>query len=85
MQASVPELTDIATEPDAHLRALRRRGEEAGHLCQHRVCWPAGSSERGVRFVQIYHNNWDHHGNVAAACPRQCKDVDQPATASSRT
>ena len=30
-----------------------------------------------MRFVQIYHNNWDTHGNVPAGCPSQCKDVDQ--------
>ena len=33
--------------------------------------------ERGVRFVQVYHNNWDHHANVAGRLPSQCKDVDQ--------
>src|SRR5256714_7700006 len=31
-----------------------------------------------VRFVQIYHNNWDHHANVSGRMPSQCKDVDQP-------
>ena len=35
-------------------------------------------SESGVRFVQIYHNNWDNHGNVAGRLPSQCMDVDQP-------
>ena len=34
--------------------------------------------ERGVRFVQIYHNNWDTHANVAGRLPDQCQDVDQP-------
>ena len=33
--------------------------------------------ERGVRFVQIYHNNWDTHANVAGRLPDQCRDVDQ--------
>jgi uncharacterized protein (DUF1501 family) len=33
--------------------------------------------ERGVRFVQIYHNNWDHHGNLGGRMPSQCKDVDR--------
>ena len=33
--------------------------------------------ERGVRFVQIYHNNWDTHANTAVRLPSQCKDVDQ--------
>jgi uncharacterized protein (DUF1501 family) len=37
--------------------------------------------ERGVRFVQIYHNNWDHHSNVGGRMPSQCKDVDQPTYA----
>jgi uncharacterized protein (DUF1501 family) len=34
--------------------------------------------ERGVRFVQIYHNNWDTHANVSGRLPDQCRDVDQP-------
>ena len=37
--------------------------------------------ERGVRFVQVYHNNWDHHGNLAGRMPDQCRDVDQPCWA----
>ena len=37
--------------------------------------------ERGVRFVQIYHNNWDHHANVNGRMPDQCQDVDQPCYA----
>jgi uncharacterized protein (DUF1501 family) len=37
--------------------------------------------ERGVRFVQIYHNNWDTHANVAGRFPDQCRDVDQPCFA----
>jgi uncharacterized protein (DUF1501 family) len=38
-------------------------------------------AERGVRFVQIYHNNWDNHSNIAGRLPSQCKDVDQPCYA----
>ena len=39
--------------------------------------------ERGVRFVQIYTSTqqWDHHGNIAAALPSTCKKIDQPAAA----
>ena len=37
--------------------------------------------EKGVRFVQIYHNNWDTHGNVKGRLPDQCRDVDQPCYA----
>ena len=35
--------------------------------------------ERGVRFVQIYHNNWDMHANAAGRLPSQCRDLDQGA------
>ena len=38
-------------------------------------------AERGVRFVQIYHNNWDHHSNVGGRMPDQCRDIDQPCAA----
>jgi uncharacterized protein (DUF1501 family) len=34
--------------------------------------------ERGVRFIQVYHNNWDTHANVSGRLPDQCRDVDQP-------
>jgi uncharacterized protein (DUF1501 family) len=33
--------------------------------------------ERGVRFVQVYHNNWDTHANVSGRLPMQCQDVDR--------
>ena len=42
-----------------------------------RPCWPGGWSSAGVRFVQVYHNNWDTHANVAGRLPSQCRDVDQ--------
>jgi uncharacterized protein (DUF1501 family) len=38
-------------------------------------------AERGVRFIQVYHNNWDHHSNVGGRMPDQCKDVDKPCYA----
>jgi uncharacterized protein (DUF1501 family) len=34
--------------------------------------------ERGVRFVQVYLNNWDTHSNVAGRLPDQCRDIDRP-------
>jgi hypothetical protein len=76
MQASVPELTDLAREPEATYRlygdAARKPGSFANSaLLARRLV------ERGVRFVQIYHNNWDTHLNVAGRLPDQCRDVDQ--------
>ncbi len=80
MQGSVPELTDLSGEPD-HIFALygdeaRKPGTFANVALMARRL-----SERGVRFVQVYHNNWDHHANVAGRMPSQCKDVDQPCYA----
>jgi hypothetical protein len=77
MQASVPELTDMNTEPEKVLSLygpdVRKPGTFANTaLLARRLV------ERGVRFVQVYHNNWDHHGNLAGRMPDQCRDVDQP-------
>ena len=38
-------------------------------------------SENGVRFVQLYHQGWDSHGNLPAEIVGQCKDVDRPSAA----
>ena len=77
MQASVPELTDIASESQATLDlygdAVTKPGTFANTMLMARRM-----VERGVRFVQVYHNNWDTHGNVAGRLPDQCRDVDQP-------
>jgi hypothetical protein len=77
MQSSVPELTDFSTESEATLKlygdAVTRPGTFANTaLLTRRLV------ERGVRFVQVYHNNWDTHANVAGRLPDQCRDVDQP-------
>ena len=76
MQTSVPELVDIAHEPESTFRlygdAARNPGSFANTVLQARRL-----VERGVRFVQIYHNNWDTHSNVAGRLPDQCRDVDQ--------
>ncbi len=68
MQASVPELTDTTAEPASTLRTLRRRSQKARHVRQSALL-ARRLVERGVRFVQIYHNNWDTHGNVAGRLP----------------
>ncbi len=80
MQASVPELTDIGNEPESTFalygEEARKRGSFANSVLMARRL-----AERGVRFTQIYFNNWDHHANVNVRMPSQCKDVDQPCHA----
>ncbi|MBL9152271.1 MAG: DUF1501 domain-containing protein [Verrucomicrobiales bacterium] len=80
MQASVPELTDIASEPDHIFKLYGEEAKKPGSFANS-VLMARRLAERGVRFVQIYHNNWDHHSNVAGRMPSQCRDVDQPCAA----
>jgi hypothetical protein len=76
MQASVPELTDLAKEPPATFQLYGDAAKKPGSFANS-VLMARRLVERGVRFVQIYHNNWDTHGNVAGRLPDQCRDVDQ--------
>jgi hypothetical protein len=77
MQASVPELTDLASEPESAYRLYGEAAKEPGTFANTALL-ARRMVERGVRFVQIYHNNWDTHVNVSGRLPSQCKDVDQP-------
>lgn len=77
MQSSVPDLVDLASEP-ASTEALYGPDIKKPGSFAHTVLLARRMVERGVRFVQIYHNNWDHHGNLAGRMADQCRDVDQP-------
>src|SRR5947209_5581969 len=76
MQSSVPELTDIAHEPESTYKLYGDEAKKAGTFANSALI-ARRMVERGVRFVQIYHNNWDTHANVSGRLPMQCKDVDQ--------
>lgn len=83
MQTSVPELTDLTGEP-AHV--LRLYGAEPGRNTFANHCLLARRLvERGVRFVQLDHGNWDHHGsegfNLMEGLPARCRSVDQASAA----
>ncbi len=80
MQASVPELTDLASEPESTYRLYGPAAKQPGSFANTALL-ARRMVERGVRFVQIYHNNWDTHANVAGRLPMQCQDVDQPCHA----
>jgi hypothetical protein len=76
MQSSVPELTNLASEPESTYALYGDDAKKPGTFAN-TALMARRMVERGVRFVQIYHNNWDTHGNVAGRLPMQCKDVDQ--------
>jgi hypothetical protein len=76
MQASVPELTDLSREPESVFRLYGDDARRPGTFAN-TVLMARRMVERGVRFVQVYHNNWDTHANVAGRLPMQCRDIDQ--------
>jgi hypothetical protein len=76
MQTSVPELTNLASESPATLELYGQEALKPGTFAN-AALQARRLVERGVRFVQIYHNNWDTHMNVAGRLPSQCKDTDQ--------
>lgn len=79
MQASVPDLMDTSAEPAA-IREMY--GAKPGQASFANNCLLARRLvERGVRFVQLFHADWDHHGNVFDALPQRTKEVDQPMAA----
>jgi hypothetical protein len=80
MQASVPELTDLSKEPEHIFELYGPDAKKSGSFANS-VLMARRLAERGVRFIQLYHNNWDHHSNVGGRMPSQCKDVDQPCFA----
>ncbi|MFO0908075.1 MAG: DUF1501 domain-containing protein [Isosphaeraceae bacterium] len=76
MQSSVPELTSTAGEPEGTYKLYGEEARKPGTFA-HTVLLARRMVERGVRFIQVYHNNWDTHANVAGRLPDQCRDVDQ--------
>jgi hypothetical protein len=80
MQTSVPELLDVSNEPKSILEMygpdVTRPGSYAANCLLARRL-----AERDVRFVQLFHMGWDHHGGLPAAIRGQCKDTDQATAA----
>ena len=78
MQASVPELTDLSKEPasvlDLYGPDVKKPGTFAANCLLARRL-----AERGVRFIQLYHRDWDHHGGLQTGMPKRCMETDQPS------
>jgi hypothetical protein len=79
MQASVPGLMDMSAEPE-HIRTLY--GCEPGDGSFASNCLQARRlAERGVRFIQLYHKDWDHHGDVKNGVKQKAAEVDRACMA----
>ncbi len=78
MQASVPELTDLSKEPQSVLDLYGPDAKKPGTFAAN--CLLARRlAERGVRFIQLYHRDWDHHGGLPAGMPKRSVETDQPS------
>ncbi len=80
MQQSVPELTDLSSEPksvlDLYGPDVMKPGSYAANCLLARRL-----AERGVRFIQLYHMGWDQHGDLPNQIRSQCRDTDQASAA----
>lgn len=80
MQSSIPELTDLRDEPDSIFEMYgpdsRRPGSYAANCILARRL-----AERDVRFIQLFHPDWDHHSRLRSWCVSRCLDTDQPSAA----
>jgi hypothetical protein len=80
MQASVPELTDFSSEPQAMLDLYGVKQPGDGSFASN--CLLARRlAERGVRFIQLYHRAWDHHSGIETNMPLAARECDQPSAA----
>jgi len=79
MQNSVPELMDISKEPQNVLDLYGVKGPDGSFA--YNCLLARRLAERGVRFIQLYHRDWDHHGGVKDQIAGIAKEVDQPSAA----
>lgn len=80
MQTSVPELTDLSKEPASVLELYGPDATKPGTFAAN--CLLARRlAERGTRFIQLFHRDWDHHGKLPQDLPKRCKETDQASAA----
>ena len=76
MQTSVPDAMDLSKEPESTFELYGNEAREPGTFAAN--CLLARRlAERNVRFIQLYHPGWDHHGGLPSGIRRQAKDVDR--------
>jgi arylsulfatase A-like enzyme len=80
MQSSVPELTDLSKEPQQILDLYGPDARQPGTFAAN--CLLARRlAERGVRFIQLYHRDWDNHANLPRNLPKRCQETDRASAA----
>ncbi|MEM0926420.1 MAG: DUF1501 domain-containing protein, partial [Planctomycetota bacterium] len=80
MQTSVPELADFSAE-SAEVRQLYGVGDRPDGSFGSNCLMARRMAERGVRFIQLYHSGWDHHGNVVPGMKSRTRETDRGCAA----
>jgi hypothetical protein len=80
MQSSVPETLDVSKEPE-YIHDLYGPESRIPGTFAHNCLLARKLAERGVRFVQLYHQGWDQHGNLPNDIRKMAKSTDQPSAA----
>lgn len=80
MQSAVPEVMDLSREPDWVFEMYGPDSRDPGTYAAN--CLMARRlAEQNVKFIQLYHQDWDHHGGLPSGIQAQCKTTDQPSAA----
>jgi hypothetical protein len=80
MQTSVPEVSDLSNESESVFKMYGEDSRKPGTFAAN--CLLARRlAERGVRFIQLYHQGWDQHGDLPAGIRDQCRETDQASAA----
>ena len=80
MQTSVPEVADLGSEPESTFQLYGDRARDPGTYAANCVL-ARRLLERGVRFVQLFHQGWDQHGGLPGGITHQCGQTDQASAA----
>lgn len=80
MQTSVPELMDVSKEP-SHIFEMYGPEAKTPGTFAYNCLLSRRMAERNVRFVQLYHRDWDHHGGLPGGIREMCRQTDQPSAA----
>ena len=80
MQTSIPEVTNINNEPEYIFKKYGPDSKKYGSFANNCII-ARRLAEKNVRFIQLFHRNWDHHYFLPDNLPKQAKAVDQPLAA----
>ena len=80
MQTSVPDVMDVSREPESVFDLYGPDAKKPGTFAANCIL-ARRLAERNVRFIQLYHQGWDHHGGLPNGIRNECKKTDQPCAA----